>query len=70
MIISPRVPSVMSGRGGFNHRAETGAEAPFPSERARRAGATIVTEPGQRPWGYAGAFTDPDGHLWMVTTHP
>ncbi len=39
-------------------------------ERARRAGATIVTEPGQRPWGYAGAFTDPDGHLWMVTTHP
>jgi uncharacterized protein len=37
-------------------------------ERARRAGATIVTEPGRQPWGYAGAFADPDGHLWMVTS--
>lgn len=36
-------------------------------ERARRAGAEIVTEPGERPWGYSGAFTDPDGHLWLVT---
>ena len=31
-------------------------------------GATIVTEPGQQAWGYAGAFADPDGHLWMVTS--
>jgi predicted lactoylglutathione lyase len=37
-------------------------------ERARRAGAEIVTEPGQQAWGYAGAFADPDGHVWMVTT--
>jgi uncharacterized protein len=22
--------------------------------------------PGQQPWGYAGAFADPDGHIWMV----
>ena len=35
-------------------------------DRARRAGAQIVTEPGQQPWGYAGAFADPDGHIWMV----
>jgi uncharacterized protein len=37
-------------------------------ERVRRAGAEVVTEPGQQPWGYAGAFADPDGHLWMVAT--
>jgi uncharacterized protein len=37
-------------------------------QRARKAGAEVVTEPGQQPWGYAGAFADPDGHLWMVTS--
>jgi len=35
-------------------------------ERAREAGATLVTAPGQQPWGYTGAFADPDGHVWMV----
>jgi predicted lactoylglutathione lyase len=35
-------------------------------EKARAAGAEIVTEPGQQPWGYAGVFADLDGHLWMV----
>lgn len=37
---------------------------------AVRAGAGVVTEPGRQPWGYVGTFTDPDGHLWMVTTAP
>ena len=36
-------------------------------ERAATAGATLVTAPAQQPWGYAGVFADPDGHLWMVT---
>jgi uncharacterized protein len=36
-------------------------------ERARRAGATVVSAPANQPWGYAGSFTDLDGHLWMVT---
>jgi uncharacterized protein len=35
---------------------------------ARAAGATIVAEPDQQPWGYAGTFADPDGHLWMVNS--
>jgi predicted lactoylglutathione lyase len=39
-------------------------------ERARRAGAKVVSEPGQQPWGYAGTFADPDGHIWMVTAAP
>ncbi len=38
--------------------------------RVRAAGATIVLEPGDHGWGYAGSFTDPDGHLWMVTANP
>ena len=37
-------------------------------ERAHQAGAEVVTKPGQQPWGYAGAFADPDGHVWMVTS--
>ena len=39
-------------------------------ERASKAGAEIVTAPGHQPWGYAGAFADPDGHVWMVTSQP
>jgi uncharacterized protein len=39
-------------------------------ERARRAGATVLAEPGRQPWGYAGTFADPDGHIWMVTSEP
>lgn len=34
--------------------------------RATAAGADLVTPPGPQPWGYAGAFADPDGHMWMV----
>ena len=37
-------------------------------ERARRAGATVATEPAPQPWGYAASFADPDGHIWMVTS--
>jgi uncharacterized protein len=37
-------------------------------ERARAAGATVSNEPAPQPWGYAATFTDPDGHLWMVTS--
>lgn len=39
-------------------------------ERARAAGATVVTEPGAQPWGFAATFTDPDDHLWMVAIDP
>ena len=34
--------------------------------RAAAAGATVVTDPTQQPWGYEGTFADPDGHLWQV----
>ncbi|MEU8152379.1 VOC family protein [Micromonospora sp. NPDC048986] len=39
-------------------------------DRARAVGAEIITEPADQPWGYAGVFADPDGHLWMVSADP
>lgn len=50
--------------------AATPAEATRLIERARAAGAEVVVEPEQQPWGYTGAFADPDGHLWMVVAEP
>lgn len=44
----------------------TAAEADDIIERAVTAGAAVVTSPGPQPWGYAGSFADPDGHIWMV----
>ena len=35
--------------------------------RAQDAGAEIVFEAGNQKWGYAGAFADPDGHMWQVS---
>jgi uncharacterized protein len=46
---------------------ETDTEVDATIRRAQEAGAAILTAPGSQPWGYAGAFTDPDGHVWMVT---
>ena len=39
-------------------------------ERARSAGASVATEPAPQPWGCAAAFSDPDGHVWTVTSAP
>jgi len=38
--------------------------------RARSAGAEVLSEPEQKPWGYTGVFADPDGHLWQVIHRP
>jgi hypothetical protein len=39
--------------------------------QAERAGATILGEPHDRPWGiYSGYFRDPDGHLWEIIWNP
>ncbi|MFF4876944.1 VOC family protein [Micromonospora sp. NPDC000668] len=43
------------------------ADADAIVERARAAGAEVVSEPVAQPWGYTGVFADPDGHLWMVS---
>jgi predicted lactoylglutathione lyase len=51
----------------LNLAAGADAEVDRIVERAAAAGAKIVSAPGPQPWGYAGTFADPDGHLWMVT---
>jgi uncharacterized protein len=48
--------------------AESDPEVDAIVRRAHQAGAEPVTEPGRQPWGYAGAFADPDGHIVMVTS--
>lgn len=56
----------------------TDAEVDDLMRRAREAGGEIVYEAADQGWGpagaeagppdaYAGAFTDPDGHMWHVT---
>jgi uncharacterized glyoxalase superfamily protein PhnB len=38
---------------------------------ARSAGATVSKEPAETFYGgYAGYFTDPDGHAWEVAYNP
>ena len=37
-------------------------------DRARKAGAEIVMEPAEQPWGFTAVFADPDGHLWQMRT--
>ena len=54
----------------LNLAVETDTSVDEIVERACEAGAKIVTAPGRQPWGYAGAFADPDGHVWMVTSQP
>ena len=62
----------VAGRGQsecvLNVHVETEADVDALVERAHQAGGEVVTQPGQQPWGYAGAFADPDGHVWMVTS--
>jgi uncharacterized protein len=62
----------VAGRGQsecvFTLQAATEADVDGLVERAQQAGGEVVTRPGRQPWGYAGAFADPDGHVWMVTS--
>jgi len=39
-------------------------------DRARDAGAEIIMEPAEQPWGLTAVFADPDGHLWQVRPTP
>jgi uncharacterized protein len=55
----------------LGHNVSSKAEVDAVIEQARRAGATIVTEPHDTFWGgYAGYFRDPDGHLWEAVWNP
>ena len=60
-----------SGEFSIGHIVTTRDEVDAVLATARAAGATMLAEPRDRPWGiYSGYFQDPDGHLWEVLHNP
>ena len=62
-----------AGFGGIvlAHNVRMPAEVDEIVALARHAGATVTREPAQTFYGgYAGAFADPDGHLWEIAHNP
>ena len=49
-------------------RADSEEAVDAQTAKALAAGAVQVTAPTRKPWAYFATFTDPDGHLWMITT--
>lgn len=60
-----------SNECSLGHNVATKDEVDAVMEQARQAGAHIVKPAGDTFWGgYAGYFSDPDGHLWEVVWNP
>jgi uncharacterized protein len=61
------------GFGGFAlaHNVRSSAEVDSVIATAAEAGATITRPPAETFYGgYAGCFTDPDGHVWEIAFNP
>ena len=62
--------------GGFGgvalaHNVRSRSEVDDAVRRAEDAGATVTRRPRSTFYGgYAGCFTDPDGHVWEVAHNP
>lgn len=55
----------------IGHNVARRGEVDAAIEQARRAGAEIVKPPQDTFYGgYAGYFSDPDGHVWEVVWNP
>ena len=55
----------------LGHNVRTQEEVDIVMEQALTAGATIIKQAQATFWGgYAGYFSDPDGHLWEVVWNP
>jgi len=67
------VSAAESGFNGFAlaHNVQSEAEVEQVLAQAVSAGARLI-KPGQKTFwgGYAGYFSDPDGHLWEVAHNP
>ena len=62
-----------AGFGGIvlAHNVRSQAEVDEIVAAARDAGATVTRPPAETFYGgYAGAFADPDGHLWEIAHNP
>jgi uncharacterized protein len=55
----------------LGHNVGSAQDVDAAMQRAEQAGATIVKPPQKTFYGgYAGYFTDPDGHLWEIVFNP
>lgn len=55
----------------IGHNVNSQAEVDAVMAQAKKAGATVVKPAQKTFWGgYAGYFSDPDGHLWEVVWNP
>jgi predicted lactoylglutathione lyase len=62
-----------SGFGGIvlAHNVRSASEVDAIVAAAARAGATVTRPPAETFYGgYAGVFTDPDGHAWEIAHNP
>ena len=62
-----------AGFAGFTlaHNVHSEAEVDAVMAEAAAAGATVTQTARKTSWGgYAGCFSDPDGHLWEVAYNP
>jgi catechol 2,3-dioxygenase-like lactoylglutathione lyase family enzyme len=68
--------SVVEDSGGWGgvtlaYNTRTPEEVDEVTEQARAAGAQIVREPAETPWGgYSAALLDPEGHAWEIAHNP
>ena len=57
--------------GSIGHNVARRQDVDDAMEEAQRAGARIIKAPQDTFYGgYAGYFTDPDGHLWEIVWNP
>jgi catechol 2,3-dioxygenase-like lactoylglutathione lyase family enzyme len=69
----PGGDSPAAGFGGIvlAHNVRTAGEVDAIVGAAADAGATVTRPPAQTFYGgYAGVFTDPDGHAWEIACNP
>lgn len=61
-----------TGELSIGHLVGSRTEVDAVLAQAKAAGATVLGQPRDRPWGiYSGYFRDPDGHLWeIIWPHP
>jgi hypothetical protein len=66
-VVGPRSTTELS----LAHNVNSAAEVDAAMSTAKAAGAKIIKPAGKTFYGgYAGYFTDPDGHLWEVAWNP
>lgn len=66
-----RLTEPSSTEFSLGHNVRTKVEVDAVMAQALKVGATIVKPPQETFWGgYAGYFTDPDGHLWEIVWNP